>query len=161
MLILGRRAEAQPGGLTVGIERRQAPGAEALRPALLRASRQLRRAAQKAGVSALDAQLLTAIKSRPGIGAGELADLEQMTRPSMGGHVKRLEAAGWIARDPAQPEDRRRVGLRLTAVGGEALEAIRMRRNVWLAGRLAGLGAEGRAILAAAVEPLRLLAGER
>ncbi len=36
--------------------------AEALRPALLRASRQLRRAAQKAGVSALDAQLLHAIK---------------------------------------------------------------------------------------------------
>src|ERR1700677_124550 len=86
--------------------------AEALRPALLRASRHLRREAQKAGVSALDAQLMTVIKKRPGIGGGELAEVEQMTRPSMSGHLKRLEASGWIARDPARAEDRRRVGVR-------------------------------------------------
>jgi DNA-binding MarR family transcriptional regulator len=134
--------------------------AEALRPALLRASRQLRRAAQKAGVSALDAQLLHAIKQAPGIGASELADGEQMTRPSMSSHVKRLQAAGWIAREAAAG-DGRRVGIRLTAAGVKALEAIRRRRNDWLAGRLAGLTGEARAALAAAAEPLLRLAGDR
>jgi DNA-binding MarR family transcriptional regulator len=135
--------------------------AEALRPALLRLSRHLRREAQKAGVSALDAQLLTVIKKKPGIGGGELADVEQMTRPSMSGHLKRLEAAGWIARDPACAEDRRRVGVRLTPSGEAALAAIRRQRNDWLAARLADLAPEARAALTAAAGPLARLAGDR
>ena len=135
--------------------------AEALRPALLRLSRHLRREAQKAGVSALDAQLLGVIKKKPGIGGAELADVEQMTRPSMSSHLKRLQAAGWITRDPACAEDRRRVGLRLTASGDAALATIRRRRNDWLAARLAGLAPEALAALAAAAGPLDQLAGER
>lgn len=135
--------------------------AEALRPALLRVSRHLRREALKAGVSALDAQLLTVIKKKPGIGGGELADLEQMTRPSMSGHLKRLEAAGWITRDPARAEDRRRVGVRLSTSGETALATIRRRRNDWLAAGLAVLSPEARAAIAAAVGPLVQLAGDR
>jgi DNA-binding MarR family transcriptional regulator len=131
--------------------------AEVLRPALLRASRRLRREAQKAGVSALDAQLLAVIQKNPGIGAAELADREQMTRPSMSGHVKRLLAAGWISRDPAA-DDGRRVGIRLTSAGESALDAIRARRNDWLAERLAAIGPEARAALAAAAGPLTRLA---
>jgi DNA-binding MarR family transcriptional regulator len=135
--------------------------AETMRSALLRLSRHLRREAQKAGVSALDAQLLGIIKKRPGIGGGELADFEQMTRPSMSGHLKRLEAAGWIARDPASAEDRRRVGVRLTESGEAALAVIRRRRNDWLAARLAALPPEAIAALAAASGPLTRLAGDR
>jgi DNA-binding MarR family transcriptional regulator len=135
--------------------------AEQLRPALLRASRQLRRAAQRAGVSALDAQLLNSVKKEPGIGVGALADREQMTPPSMSSHVKRLERAGWIVRDAASAGDRRRFGLRLTPDGAKALEAIRRRRNDWLASRLAALTALERADLAAAVAPLLQLAGDR
>jgi DNA-binding MarR family transcriptional regulator len=135
--------------------------AELLRPALLRTSRQLRREAQRAGVSALDASLLGAVKKNPGIGVSALADREQMTRPSMSTHVKRLEASGWIGRDAASAEDRRRVGLRITAKGLKALEAIRRRRNDWLAARLATLAPAARAALAAAAEPLIQLAGDR
>jgi DNA-binding MarR family transcriptional regulator len=131
--------------------------AEVLRPALLRVSRKLRREAQMAGVSALDAQLLAVIQKWPGIGAAELADREQMTRPSMSGHVKRLCAAGWVRREAAA-EDGRRVGLSLTPEGVRALDAIRVRRNDWLARRLAAIGPEARAILAAAAEPLERLA---
>jgi DNA-binding MarR family transcriptional regulator len=131
--------------------------AESLRPALLRVSRKLRREAQMAGVSALDAQLLAVIQKFPGIGAAELADREQMTRPSMSGHVKRLGVSGWISRDTAA-EDGRRVGLTLTDDGIRALEAIRVRRNDWLARRLAAIGPEARAALAAAAEPLERLA---
>src|SRR5258706_11619223 len=122
--------------------------ADELRPALLRASRRLRQEAQRAAVSALDAQILGAVKKHPGVGVSGLADREQMTRPSMSGHVKRLEAAGWIERDEASGDDRRRVGIRLSVKGAKALEAIRRRRNDWLAARLAMLSS-------AEPEPLR------
>jgi DNA-binding MarR family transcriptional regulator len=135
--------------------------AEALRPSLLLVSRRLRREAHKAGVSALDAQLLGLIKKQAGIAASALADLEQMSRASMSGHIKRLEASGWIARDAVSLPDRRRVGLRLTALGLEALDAIRQRRNDWLAERLDRLRAVARASLAAASIALRQLAEDR
>ena len=137
------------------------PLADALRPALLKVSRALRREAQRAGVSALDAQLLGAVKKHAGIGVSELAEREQMTRASMSGHVKRMEAAGWIVRSAPDDDDRRRVGLTLTAKGGKALDAIRRRRNDWLAARLAALSGEERAALAAAAAPLARLAEDR
>ncbi len=135
--------------------------AEMLRPSLLLVSRRLRREAHKAGVSALDAQLLGLIKKQPGVAASALADLEQMSRASMSGHLKRLEAMGWVARDSVSLPDRRRVGLRLTPKGLEALEAIRQRRNDWLAERLDRLSVEARASLAAASTALRQLAEDR
>ena len=137
------------------------PLADALRPALLKVSRSLRREAQRAGVSALDAQLLGAVKKHAGIGVSELSEREQMTRASMSGHVKRMEAAGWIARAAADDDDRRRVGLTLTAKGAKALDAIRRRRNDWLVARLAKLSGDERAALAAAAEPLLRLAEDR
>jgi DNA-binding MarR family transcriptional regulator len=137
------------------------PLADQLRPALLRASRALRRESQRAGVSQLDSQLLGAVKKNAGIGVSELAEREQMTRASMSGHVKRLEAAGWIARAEADAEDRRRFGLTLTAKGAKALDAIRRRRNDWLAAGLARLSREERAALAAAAAPLARLAEDR
>jgi len=48
--------------------------ADALRPALLRVSRALRRETQRAGVSAVDAQILGIVKKHPGIGVSELAE---------------------------------------------------------------------------------------
>ena len=137
-----------------------APLAEALRPALLRASRQLRRAALKAGVSALDEQLLHIIAMRPGMGVSELAERERMSRPSMSAHVKRLRDQAWVSADPTIA-DGRRVELSLTTVGKTALAAIRRRRNDWLSGRLATLSEADRAALAAAVDPLLALGGER
>jgi DNA-binding MarR family transcriptional regulator len=132
--------------------------AEALRPGLLRASRLLRREAQKAGVSALDAQLLGSIFKQPGVSGGELAEIEQMSAPSMSAHLKRLDAAGWIEREPPGSGDRRRVGLRVTAAGEAALSAIRAQRNAWLARRLEALSPRDRRAIAAAVEPLKRLA---
>ena len=137
------------------------PLADALRPALLKVSRALRRESQRAGVSALDAQLLGIVKKHGGVGVSELAEREQMTRASMSGHVKRLEAAGWIIRAAPDDDDRRRVGLTLTPEGGKALDAIRRRRNDWLAARLAKLTDAERAALAAAAEPLVRLAEDR
>jgi DNA-binding MarR family transcriptional regulator len=135
--------------------------AEALRPALLRLSRQLRKESQRFGMSPLDAMILGLVKHREGIGVSELADLEQMSRPTMSSHVKRLEQAGWLARRAPDSEDKRRVGLALTPAGRRAMDAVRRQRNDWLAGRLASLSPEARAALAAAVGPLSQIAGEK
>lgn len=133
--------------------------ADALRPALLRVSRRLRGAAQRAGLSTIDAQLLMVVRKSPGIGAADLADREQITRASMSGHVKRLEEAGLIVKDQPRASDRRRIGLRLSPLGEAAVEAIRIGRNDWLAERLSRLTAAQRHALAAAVAPLEALVG--
>lgn len=135
--------------------------AEGLRPALLRLSRQLRRESQRAGLTPLDALILGWVKKRDGVGVSELADIEQMSRPSMSAHVKRLEAAGWIARQAPDADDKRRVGLTLTPAGAKALEAVRRRRNDWLARQLSTLPPEGRAALSAAISPLEQIGGDR
>jgi DNA-binding MarR family transcriptional regulator len=127
--------------------------AESLRPALLRVSRRLRQEAGKLGLSAQDALLLGAILKSPGIGVSELADAEQTSRPTMSGHVKKLEAAGWVARRE-DAEDGRRCGLVVTPAGARQIEAVRRRRNDWLAARLAKLTPDERDRLAAAADPL-------
>lgn len=127
--------------------------AETLRPALLRASRKLRQEAQRVGASALDALLLVHILKNPGVGVSELAEAEHMSKPSMSGHVKRLEAAGWIIR-AEDAADARRSGLAITDEGHQQIHAIRQHRNDWLAARLALLSPDARQKLEDAVEPL-------
>lgn len=132
--------------------------ADGLRAPLLRVARRLRQEAQRAGSSALDALILGHIRRNPGIGVSDLADAEQMSRPSMSSHVKRLEAAGWILRSD-HSEDGRRSGFAITPQGQAQVDAVRQRRNDWLAERLARLSPEARAALAAANEPLLQLLG--
>lgn len=132
--------------------------ADRLRPPLMRVSRYLRREAARAGVSVLDAVLLGIIKKNPGISASELAAREHMTRPTMSGHVHRMEKAGWVMRQAN--EDRRRVSLIITKRGVRALEEIRKRRNDWLCARLAKLDTAQLAALEAAIEPMLALARE-
>ena len=127
--------------------------AEALRPGLLKVSRRLRQESQKAGVPAQDALLLGFIQKNPGVGVCELADVEQTSRPTMSSHVKRLEAAGWIARR-RDDKDARRSGLVITRAGEKRIETIRRLRNDWLAARLSRLSAQERERLALAAEPL-------
>jgi len=135
--------------------------AEGLRPSVLRLSRQLRRQSHQLGLSPIDAMVLGRVMKMDGIGLSELADAEQISRPTMSAQVKRLEAAGFLARLAPDAEDRRRVGLTLTPAGRKALEAVRRRRNDWLAQRLAALTPEARASLTGALAALAQLAGER
>jgi DNA-binding MarR family transcriptional regulator len=135
--------------------------ADALRPAILRISRQLRREAQPLGLTPLDATLLTAVSKREGVGVSELAELEQTSRPTMSAHVKRLEAAGWLKRLPPPPDDKRRFGLVITPSGRRSLDAVRRRRNDWLEARLAALDPAQRAALDQALGSLAQIAGEQ
>lgn len=131
--------------------------ADQLRPAILRLSRQLRREAQRFGASALDVQLLAIVKNLPGIGLSELAEKENISKPAMSAHVKRLEEAGWIARDDDGQDDKRRVGLKVTKAGLKALDDIRRQRNDWLAARLETLRDKEIAAVAAALGALEKL----
>jgi len=135
--------------------------ADALHPVLLRLSRRLRRQAQQFGMSSLDAMLLTMVRKRPGVGVSELADLEHMSRPTMSAHVKRLEAAGWIARQAPDSDDKRRVGLTVTPAGARAVDAVRRQRADWLADRLETLSPDALQAVRAALGPLGDIAGER
>jgi DNA-binding MarR family transcriptional regulator len=127
--------------------------ADVLRGPLLRVSRRLRQEGQKAGLSTQDALILGHIRKHPGVGVSELADADQISRPTMSAHVKRLEAAGWLARSD-DAEDGRRSGLAVTVAGGRKLDAVRRLRNDWLSARLALLTDAERAQLAAAAAPL-------
>jgi DNA-binding MarR family transcriptional regulator len=133
--------------------------AEALRGPLLRVSRKLRQEGQKAGLSAQDALILGYLKKKPGVGVSELADFEQISRPTMSSHVKRLEAAGWVVRTD-DAADGRRQGLTVTPAGLRKHAAIQRHRNDWLAARLVRLTAEERERLAAAAAPLLKLTSE-
>ena len=135
--------------------------ADQLRPSVLRLSRQLRREGQRTGLSSLDAMLVAAIKHNKGIGVSELAELEQMSAPTMSVHVKRLEEAGWIARDNESCIDKRRTSLKITRQGEKALETVRRQRTDWLAGRLAELSDKELQLLLGAIAPLARLAGEK
>ncbi len=133
--------------------------AEALRPSLMRISRELRRESRALGVSAEQVSLLVAIKYAPGIGAGELAARERVSPPAMTKHVDRLERDGLVVRTPS-PDDRRRVGLGLTEEGHRVLRRVRSRRTAWLATRLRGLTPDELAAVEAAVGPLEKLLHE-
>jgi DNA-binding MarR family transcriptional regulator len=134
--------------------------ADALRPVLLRLGRRLRREADQLGLSALDSALLQMVAKHEGIGVSELADKERTSRPTMSSHVKRLEAEGWLTRQAPQADDRRRVGLAITPAGLKALEAVRRRRNDWLADRLTRLTPEQRELIAEAVGALGEIAAD-
>jgi len=134
--------------------------AEALRGPLLRVSRKLRQEAQKVGLSSQDAIILGYIRKNPGAGVSELADFEQVSRPTMSSHVKRLEAAGWLSR-AEHAEDGRRSGLTLTAAGLRNIETLQRHRNDWLAARLVRLSpGEREALMAAAAPLLKLVSVE-
>ena len=100
-------------------------------PALLLRSRRSRPEARTSGMSALHAQPLRIVEKRQGNTASAPADLERMSGPSMSGHLKCLESAGWITRDAAVMRDRRCARLPLTATGLAAQNATRQRRHDW------------------------------
>ena len=132
--------------------------ANRLRPVLLRLARELRREIHSLGVTGGQVSLLAAIKHNPGITASELAERERVSAPGMSGHLVRLEAANLIERTRAQ--DRRRIGLFLTAEGEKVLKSVRKKRTAWLAGRLERLEQHERERIEGSIDALeRLLDG--
>jgi DNA-binding MarR family transcriptional regulator len=130
--------------------------ANGLRPVLLRLGRELRRESEALGVTSRQVTLMWLIRERPGLSLRELAAEERISAPALSGHVDRLERAGLIER-VRSADDRRRVGLTITADGARLLRRVRAQRTTWLAERLQGLAPEELAAVEAALEPLRRL----
>lgn len=130
--------------------------ANRLRPVLLHLNRRLRRELSPLGITGGQAALLHAVRTNPGVGIRELAELEGVSTPAMTAYVDRLQAAGLLARRRSE-RDRRRVELELTEDGVRVLRSARRRRTVWLATRLQRLDAGELAALEAALPALRRL----
>jgi len=135
--------------------------ANRLRPVLLRLNRSLRGEAHELGVTSIQASLLYAINSFPGIGPVELAARERMGAPTLVAHIDKLESAGLVERARSDPNDRRRVDLTLTPAGLHVLHTLTERRTACLASRLATLSSEDLAVIDAAIGPLEQLARRR
>ena len=133
--------------------------ANGLRPTLLHLNRRLRRELAPLGITGGQASLLWAIRSKPGIGARELAEREGVSPPAMTAYVNRLEAAGLVVRRRSE-SDRRRVELALTEAGVRVLRSARSRRTAWLAARLQRLKPAELAAVEAALPALQRLVGE-
>ena len=133
--------------------------ASELRPVLLRLVRELRNETEQLGVTARQVTLLWLVRQRPGLSLAELAAAEGISPPAMSGYVDRLERAGFLERFRST-EDRRRVGLRLTADGDRLLRRIRAQRTTWLAERLKGLEPKELQAIEAALPALKRLLGE-
>lgn len=129
--------------------------ADRLRPTLLRLGNELRRE-RIAGVSPQQVGLLVAIKYRPGVTVGELANEEHVSTAAMSKRISRLERDGLVARAKSEA-DRRCIGLTLTDEGQRTLRRVRSRRTAWLASRLSSLSREELAAVGAAAEPLARL----
>jgi len=131
--------------------------ADQLRPVLLQLHRSMRSEEQISGLSSTQTCLLNAIQRNPGIGLGELASREHLRSPTLVAHIDKLEAMGYVERARNDPDDRRRVDLRITEAGTSTLQMLRERRTNWLAARLETLSPYERVKLATAIEPLQRL----
>jgi DNA-binding MarR family transcriptional regulator len=134
--------------------------AEDLRDAIKLLMREIRRDAERqtSGLSLMQAMLLGAVGHQPGIGVAELARMKQVRTPTMSAQVKALEEAGLLARAAPDPADRRRSGLRLTEAGQAMHDQLHAQRLDWLVQRVGRLDDAQLDALAAAIEPLKLIA---
>jgi DNA-binding MarR family transcriptional regulator len=118
----------------------------------------LRRPATRSGITPTRLTALSALTRYPdGVRQGELAELMNVSAPSMTRLVEILEEAGWVERR-RDPDDQRCLLLVLSPVGRKTLDTLRHESATELSEELAELSADERAALAAAVPVLRKLA---
>jgi DNA-binding MarR family transcriptional regulator len=132
--------------------------ASALRLSVMRMARRMR--AERADTSLTLTQLaaLATVERHGPMTPGELATAERVQPPSMTRVVASLQEAGVVARAP-HPTDGRQALLSVTDEGAALLREDRRRREAWLAGQLAALSDDERALLRDAVPLLDRLAG--
>ena len=87
---------------------------------------------------------------------GELAEIEQVSPPSMTKAVGQLVDQGYVARS-ADPDDGRVVRLSLTEQGRTTVQRERAHRDAWMTARLEGLAEADRDLLRRASDLLEEL----
>jgi DNA-binding MarR family transcriptional regulator len=118
----------------------------------------LRTPATRSGITPTRLTALSALTRYPdGVRQGDLAELMNVSAPSMTRLVEILEEAGWVERR-RDPDDQRCLLLVLSPVGRKTLDTLRDESASVLSEELAELTPAERAALAAAVPVLRKLA---
>ena len=118
----------------------------------------LRTPATRSGITPTRLTALSALTRYPeGVRQGDLAELMNISAPSMTRLVEILDEAGWVERR-RDPEDQRCLLIVLSPVGRKTLDTLRDESASQLSEELADLTPDERATLAAAVPVLRKLA---
>ncbi|MBO3086653.1 MarR family winged helix-turn-helix transcriptional regulator [Cellulomonas fengjieae] len=128
-----------------------------LRIAVGRASRRIRAERGAAGLTDPQFTVLAWLTKEGPLTPGQLAERERIQPPSMTRTVNGLVELGLVAKTE-HPSDGRQVVVSLTDAGVAEVRETRRRRDAWLAGRLATLTPDERALLVDAAELLRRIA---
>lgn len=131
--------------------------AETLVESLGLLTRRLRQVRADTELSQPEAIALSSLARNAPATSAELARIENISAQSMHATITGLERRGLVSRD-ADPTDRRRMLLQLTAAGRAKARDKRSARSAQLAGILAGLTDDERATLLAAAPLLARLA---
>jgi len=129
--------------------------ASRLRLAIARTARRLRQNSGTELTAALTAALAT-VEARGPLTPSELAQIENVKRPTATRIVARLEEQGLVQR-AADPSDRRSFLVGITGEGRSLLRRLRTRKNAYLARRLRELDPEDVAALDRASDVLERL----
>ncbi|GAB3403103.1 MarR family transcriptional regulator [Schumannella luteola] len=136
------------------------PGAETdpdeLRMIIQRLSRRIRVHRAADGISDAQLGVLFQLEKHGDRTPGQLAEHEGVTPPSINRTINGLEEAGWITRNP-DPDDARRVRIRLTDAGVAIITETRRLRAAWFTQRLALLDPQERRLLQEVTPLLRRL----
>lgn len=108
--------------------------AASLRMSIARLARLLRQQDQSGMSPALNTAMVSVWKHGP-LTLGRLAQLEQVTPPTVSKLVDKLEQRGFVART-TDPADRRVCRVAITPTGVAQVDDIRSRRTEWLSARL-------------------------
>jgi DNA-binding MarR family transcriptional regulator len=114
---------------------------------------QLLRARSRSGTGVAGLLALRRLEEQGPLRVTDLAAAELVAQPTMTGIVRRLEQDGLVQRT-ADPLDARAARIALTDAGRAELGAVRSARAGVLQQRLDRLDDDGRAALAAALDPL-------
>jgi DNA-binding MarR family transcriptional regulator len=119
-----------------------------LRLAITRTARRLRQEGSE-GFSPSQVAVLATLDRHGPLSPSELAEREQVKRPTATRVIARLTEAGLVTRT-ADPDDKRCALVSLTAEGAALLRRVRERKTAYLASRLHELDADDTAALARA-----------
>jgi len=121
-------------------------------PSVMRAMGAEIRQEAAAGFQVSHYRVLKLVRQRPRT-VSELATCQAVALPTMSRTVSVLVERGWVTRT-GDPEDRRRVQVRITDEGWAVFDGLRARAQARLAARLAVLTAEEREQVLAGLEVL-------
>ncbi|UJB31382.1 MarR family winged helix-turn-helix transcriptional regulator [Chromobacterium sp. Beijing] len=129
-----------------------------LRLQLMALTRRLRQEAQDDELPFAQLSLLASIERADGAATpSALARAEKLRSSNLASLLRELDAGGLILR-AGDPEDGRKVRIRLSGAGRQVLDAHRLRKDDWLRAALAGLPPQRLELLLAAGELLAELA---